>query len=711
MLLVCFYCFYGPICIYICTDILGGMEKGSNVANTDIDRGYLFNWKTPSPTVNTIAPTKCPEYDESREHLIYELPSNFIYNDSVNLNTIAVDLENIGEYIASTVYCNETGNDTIGCQIECNTVGSCLKLTVNNYLPVLNIGCGMGSYSCFDMNVISDGSQYISATDSGTITNILCDYDSACSSMRINVKNIDQFVLKCGKDKSCLGITIHLENIINIEIHCDGDIACFNADVNIVGCSNATVICYSKGTCNGLRLKTDRWNTTKLVLYNESSNIVYNNGYGYVEGITIDCNMANEYVSLTNNSINTKTWKNDISTQVTCFDVKFICDDNNLLNTECTVSGYNTIIDPLDIIGKAADPCVNIALIDLIELYCFGKCIMSPNGTDSPTITTEMPTKTPPPTLAPTNSPTPGPSLAPTTEDWMGDNGGYIRIYFHLYNVSESVYININNEYDRHKLSRFIEMCIFDNKVLVYNKFDVKSELFRYKDNFVDFNVKVQLTDKTDVTYLVQRLKNNLYMFDERFDDYYGTSGVTIKYVSSDTFVGNKTPDDYVLYSLIGFLSIIVIIAILAYMDQYGLLRHCGHQSYGDHTGVSSIMIVGIQIWDLVSDLNLSFEILGYYNPKIDDSVVFFYLGIASLVCVGIPYIANLAFAANIRRYVGSNNAASSWFNQYSKIFAVLGLLFILIQMYRLNIIYICMLNVHLYSNILRRNASNTMFS
>jgi len=113
------------------------------------------------------------------------------------------------------------------------------------------------------------------------------------------------------------------------------------------------------------------------------------------------------------------------------------------------------------------------------------------------------------------------------------------------------------------------------------------------------------------------------------------------------------------------------ILSILAFVAQKGAFKKC-RSAIADKTQWFSILILGIQVWDLVSDLYLSFEILDVYNESGQN--IFRYLFFASIFFSVIPYLLNLAIAANIRKYdvVQKNIAATSWMNQRSALFVIL---------------------------------------
>merc|ERR1712233_275617 len=81
-------------------------------------------------------------------------------------------------------------------------------------------------------------------------------------------------------------------------------------------------------------------------------------------------------------------------------------------------------------------------------------------------------------------------------------------------------------------------------------------------------------------------------------------------------------------------------------------------------------LIFGLQIFDFISDLNLTIELSLKYVMK--PNIILFICAIGCGSFFLLPFVSNLCIAARIRSSVSNNNAATAYFEQNSAIFVSL---------------------------------------
>ena len=99
------------------------------------------------------------------------------------------------------------------------------------------------------------------------------------------------------------------------------------------------------------------------------------------------------------------------------------------------------------------------------------------------------------------------------------------------------------------------------------------------------------------------------------------------------SITNKKTPFDYVLYSLLGFMGVMIVIALFAF------IYNKKSESKTDDATYSSLIMFGLQIFDFVSDINLSIEIskmliIGNTENK---QILLFIIAIGSIIKGGTP--------------------------------------------------------------------------
>eukprot|EP01084_Bolivina_argentea_P074257 134732_1 len=120
-------------------------------------------------------------------------------------------------------------------------------------------------------------------------------------------------------------------------------------------------------------------------------------------------------------------------------------------------------------------------------------------------------------------------------------------------------------------------------------------------------------------------------------------------------------------------------------MHNMGWFKKCRMFVSVDNSNWMSPMIYGLQLYDIVSDINLTTEIfdaiigdtaddgndINDVAGKLDTFKEWCMLisGILSLCFLIIPYGLNVAYAAKIPKLVKHNPSARTWFEQYQNLF------------------------------------------
>ena len=209
--------------------------------------------------------------------------------------------------------------------------------------------------------------------------------------------------------------------------------------------------------------------------------------------------------------------------------------------------------------------------------------------------------------------------------------------------------------------------------------------------------------------YMKQRSRNEEFEINctQKFQKYFENDGITFRVTnaSSDTiftiydFVGDLGVN-YVFWALNGLLIGSILIGILAKIhntmgDRFKMIPPVDNANY------IAIMFYGLQIYDVVSDINLTSEILsaifnrectsndpsimcaadgnidGVDDPEATDTIREYALlasGIMSMLFLVVPYGLNVAYAAKVPNstIIQNNTSARTWFEQRQSMFITL---------------------------------------
>lgn len=121
---------------------------------------------------------------------------------------------------------------------------------------------------------------------------------------------------------------------------------------------------------------------------------------------------------------------------------------------------------------------------------------------------------------------------------------------------------------------------------------------------------------------------------------------------------GSDKQFNIILILLFTYLFIILLIALLSFITNQSKSYH-----FTDDANYKSIIIWGLQGWDLFSDFNLSIEILLLFGTK-DANALIYFVGTASILFCLIPYFVNIIVAANIKHFIQNNSTAKLYFER-----------------------------------------------
>ena len=123
------------------------------------------------------------------------------------------------------------------------------------------------------------------------------------------------------------------------------------------------------------------------------------------------------------------------------------------------------------------------------------------------------------------------------------------------------------------------------------------------------------------------------------------------------------------LISVFTFMGIMFILSFMAWLhNQESLCFVFPGSTPVDNAAWMACAVFSVQVWDFVSDINLSIEILT--TGELSNPLILL-AGLGSLLFILIPYIANLIIAGRIRHFIRKNDAAKAWFNDYSSLFVL----------------------------------------
>ena len=117
-------------------------------------------------------------------------------------------------------------------------------------------------------------------------------------------------------------------------------------------------------------------------------------------------------------------------------------------------------------------------------------------------------------------------------------------------------------------------------------------------------------------------------------------------------------------------MSIMFLLSFMAWLhNQDKLCFHFPGSTPVDNAAWMACAVFSVQVWDFVSDINLSIEIITTH--KLDNPLILL-AGLGSMAFTILPYLCNLIIAGRIKRIIRNNDAAKAWFTDYSTLFVLL---------------------------------------
>ena len=333
-----------------------------------------------------------------------------------------------------------TANNMLGERIDCGAARDCVIqcdyqtgcLLSDIYIHTsrdFTLSC-TALWSCFGAEII----QPSDVIDTDYI--IICDEEESCREMSITASNFTSFVIYCNVAYSCQELSLSLahSNMDNskgsVLIYCIVPNACPQISVTLEivnknqSVNDGEIHCVSLDSCTDATVNTNS-EFTKLIMYEYSHNIIYNNGYGYIP----------QYDNLICNDDKVLTYRNWMELNVDLAEqrIRSLYMDNTHPCESTTIQcegfscdmTYDMRPDSVQsILQLGYDRCAFVHIPYLQNLTCAGECVglgtrdptMEP--TAAPTAPSESPTTQPTydPTSDPTNDPTRDPTTEPTTD-------------------------------------------------------------------------------------------------------------------------------------------------------------------------------------------------------------------------------------------------------------------------------------------------------
>eukprot|EP01084_Bolivina_argentea_P299795 516812_1 len=312
----------------------------------------------------------------------------------------------------------------------------------------------------------------------------------------------------------------------------------------------------------------------------------------------------------------------------------------------------------------------------------------------APTIITFTPTYDPtlPNTLTPSDAPTTSPSAAPTqlpsnaptnyptitnpytktqkmnyiirelteaNKDTIQDQ--QMDVYSQIIKMIETAYVNVainyeedNGDNEAELQYRYFQIIINSNKL--HKDFTNSYSLtIRSTIHYNDEAIKRLILFVSYKRGFIQSVQSNLI-------NHFGDNNAELTFEAKSIDDSETTSFDYVFYSLLTFMAIMTCISFIA------LMFNKKTDSKIDNANWAVLIIFGLQVFDLVSDINLSVEILLKFNNIFELSLLYI-AGYGSVIFIVIPYIVNIFVAVNIKNMVSGNNVSVSYFEQRSALF------------------------------------------
>ena len=123
--------------------------------------------------------------------------------------------------------------------------------------------------------------------------------------------------------------------------------------------------------------------------------------------------------------------------------------------------------------------------------------------------------------------------------------------------------------------------------------------------------------------------------------------------------MSSESEKEYIYYGLMAFSGAICLIGFIAIIFEKVSQKL-------DISQWTAFLVLGLKFWDFASDISLCFELWTLNHLFDSDKRLTLVCAVGSAVFLIIPYLSNLRIAAQIKKYVKKNEAASTWCVQTS---------------------------------------------
>eukprot|EP01083_Nonionella_stella_P292719 995617_1 len=674
--------------------------------DTGCPPGYTF-----APTSLTSAPTSSPVFIPT--HAPTQAPTSSPTSECIDFHSTTNEI-NVTALANNITFIHRVSPAE---QITGSDIAMFSSQSIYLNVTLSELHCS-GLVSCFQSNIYCASGE--------THCNVLCNGTLSCMEATIHANNTQNAHIICDGEDTCKNVQIHAQNVTTITVDCVSSASCTAMQISLHSNTQSIISCYLMNSCDDINIFTTDYNDTQLHLYEYSENIVYDNGYG-LEGI--HCGTESQYVryetSLTDTDIRSLIESEYNGPLYPCDNnIQIKCDQNmtdNVMN-ECTV---DYVIEPATA-GLLPSQCYWISIVDLVTIRCLGSCVTSPTEEPtsipsfSPTEDTMNPTIVPTlspsnapshapsespinrPTMSPSNAPSNAPSESPTSRPTLNplaihEFDYYIDITFILDEVNDENknQITTNPINETTEIKTVIKTTyVGDGTQIAYSDLLIEIESIEGSPiESIDKATNIEWTNKEQLNLQSRvqctefgcasikkqsQIENDFagsvqYTLREHFnnDQLLFSVGQSFEIIEKNARALIKDNTKlYIFYGMCSIVCILLLIAIFAYLFNMGMFPQLPGFYVVDDAKWAALLIFSLQFWDFYTDINLAGEI--WNHDARGDNMLLLVSAIGATFFVIIPYIANLAIAANIKHIVRKNQAAKSWFQYNTFIFTIL---------------------------------------
>eukprot|EP01084_Bolivina_argentea_P182145 314516_1 len=692
------------------------------------DRFFCNQKGTLSPTtfptiqptnIPTSSPTICYDINNQYANVRYQSDTQYILN-KLAFNISIPDtkiMENNTEYAYFGKYLRLVKDEKQ--QVKCNQRFSCANINILfDQNSICYISC-IAEWSCGFANIDLTGCQK---------SHVICNGKNACNSMKIQVSdsifNHKILLVDCGISTSCHNMQLNLIGDLKSEISCIALNACDNLfiETQVGKQENHLLYLYAHSINvtfdNGYGYQNENVTQKYIECNTQNSFIQWNNTLSQEEiTTTILSQFADQIFPC--QGLNIKCWEGtgNNETSSNC-NMKYQIKPDLLNETLLTTSNPNAA-------------CYYVSIDELMEITCQGNCVTSPtpsptpsptnqpttltiNPTNAPSISpTHNPTSTPSfspsfyptmppsitptfsptitPTVAPSFSPTPIPTANPTAVPSRAPTSDSVQLYdttiainYELRNLTAMNKQNIVQFQSKivSKLERTIERGYVDKETLPYSAFWVQileingvNVIYNLDINNINNEATVLSSmihsDSQIAGFIITKSKAPTFrsVTQTTLQEYFNNTNLFfnvselngLKPETRSSSNDESTNNTAIIVS-------VVIVTIGAIVSSLAFIYNKMESSKVDNAAFWMPILVALNMYDFLSDINLSINMFTKAaETQISLNNVIFYLAVASVVFIVVPFGSNLWYAMTITHedIIQNNPSARAWFGQH----------------------------------------------